>query len=149
MTTYLNLVYPTSIYLQMSSESSSLVAQSDIEQNVALSRTDVVKQYMAYRVANNVDQILELFSPDFVMVDSDSAKTEFTGEVALRKFFADRPAPMVAPWVSDPVTNADGTVSITLSAVVKKLYVTFSFNSESNLIQRIVLVEGDVLGGWF
>lgn len=121
----------------------------EVEASLDVKRSNVVKQYIALRMAGNVDEILKLFSSDFVMVDSDSNKTQYTGEEALRAFFAARPPPMVTPFISDPVTNADATITLTLSVVVKKLFVTFSFPTDSVEINKIVLTESSVLSGWF
>jgi hypothetical protein len=117
-------------------------------------RKKVVNTYVKHRILGDVDPILKLFAPECVIIDSDTKKTEYkkteeSGDDVLRSFLVERPPPSITPLISDPVLNNDGTITITLSAIVKKLHVTFSFANESSLINKIVLVESGLLSGWF
>lgn len=107
-----------------------------------------VRTYIKHRLAGEIDAIIKLISSSCVLIDSDAKKTEFTGEEAIRKFFSSHPPPSITPSISDPTLNKDGTVTIILSVLVKTLTVTFSFDTNSSLINRIVLVEGGLLSGW-
>lgn len=117
-------------------------------------RKEVVNTYIKHRMSGDVESILKLFASECSIIDSDAKKTEYkktveTGDEVLRNFLVNRPPPSITPLISDPVLNKDETISITLSALVKTLQVTFSFVNESSLINKIVLVEGGLLSGWF
>lgn len=111
-------------------------------------RQSIVKEYIKYRLVGDTDSIIKLLSSTCILVDSDTKKTEYTGEESLRKFFASRPPPSISPLIGEPIINKDGNITIVLNAFVKTLTVTFGFENESEVINKITLVEGGLLSGW-
>ena len=112
-------------------------------------RLAAVQSYVKQRLAGNITEVLNLLSDDCVLVDSDEKKTEYTGKESIKKYFEARPPPMISPFISEPQVNKDNTITITLSALVKTLTVTFYFVTDSSIIAKLVLVDGGILSKVF